>query len=93
MITAAEYRAWAEESLEWARNATNESSRMAYIRWAGVWLESALRVERFTALIEDRSKEPTPAAEYVWQLPPFHDWPRKRIEMRIESAKREAEED
>ena len=83
MITAAECRAWAEESLEWARNATKESSRTTYIRWAGVWLESALRVERLTALIEDRSKEPTPTAEYVWQLPPFHDWPRYRIEMRI----------
>jgi len=54
-----------------ARNATNESSRTTCIRWAGVWLESASRVERLTALIEDRSKEPTPAAEYVWQLPPF----------------------
>ena len=82
MITAAEYRAWAEESLEWARNATNET-RAAYIQRAEIWLESALRVERLTALIEDRSKEPTQTAEYVWQLPPFHDWPRNRIEMRI----------
>jgi hypothetical protein len=39
MITTAEYRAWAEESLEWAQNATNESSRQAFIRWAEVWLE------------------------------------------------------
>ena len=82
MITAAEYRAWAEESLEWARNATKESSA-AYIQWAEIWLESASRVERLTALIEDRSKGPTPTAEYVWQLPPFHDWPSYRIEMRI----------
>src|SRR5262249_32086029 len=88
MITAAEYRAWAEESLEWARNATHESSRQACIRWAGVWLESASRVERLTALIEDRSKEPTPTAEYVWQLPPFHDWPRNRVEMRIQKRRR-----
>ena len=82
MITAAEYRAWAEESLEWARNASKEM-RAAYIQRAEIWLESALRVERLTALIEDRSKEPTPTAEYVWQLPPFYDWPRNRIEMRI----------
>jgi hypothetical protein len=67
MITAAELRAWAEESLEWAQIATNESSRQAYIRWAEIWLESALRVERLAALIEDRSKEPTPT-----------DWPRNR---------------
>jgi hypothetical protein len=82
MITAAEYQAWAEESLEWARNATKESCA-AYIQWAEIWLESASRVERLTALIEDRSKEPTPTAEFVWQLPPFHDWPRNHIEMRI----------
>jgi hypothetical protein len=87
MITAAEYRAWAEESLEWARNTTKESCA-AYIQWAEIWLESASRVERLTALIEDRSKEPTPTAEYVWQLPPFHDWPRNRIEMRIRKRRR-----
>ena len=87
MITAAEYRAWAEESLEWARNATKESSA-AYIQWAEIWLELASRAERLTALIEDRSKEPTPTAEYVWQLPPFHDWPRNRIEMRIQKRRR-----
>jgi hypothetical protein len=77
MITAAEYRAWAEESLEWAQIATNESSRQAFIRWAEVWLESALRAERLAALQERLSKEPTPTDEYVWQLPPFQDWPRK----------------
>ena len=71
MITAAEYRARAEESLEWARIASKESSRLAYIKWAEIWLELASRAERLTALIEDRSKEPTPTAEYVWQLPPF----------------------
>ena len=60
-----------------------ESSRSAYIKWADSWLELASRVERLTALIEDRPKKPTPTAEYVWQLPPFHDWPRYRIEMRI----------
>ena len=82
MITAAEYRAWAEDSLEWARNATKET-RATYIKWAEIWLESASRVERLSALIENRTKEPTPTAEHVWQLPAFHDWPRDRIEMRI----------
>jgi hypothetical protein len=78
MITAAEYQAWAEESLEWARIATTESSRAAYIRWAETWLELASRVERLTALIEDSSKEPTPTAE----------WPRNRIEMRMQKRRR-----
>jgi hypothetical protein len=77
MITAAEYRAWAEESLEWAVHATNESSRQAYIRRAEIWLELALRVERIAALQERVSKEPLATAEHVWQLPPFQDWPRK----------------
>ena len=77
MITAAEYRAWAEESLGWAQNAASESSRQTYIRWAEVWLESALRVERLADLQERLSKEPIRAAEHVWQLPPFQDWPRK----------------
>jgi hypothetical protein len=97
MITAAEYRAWAEESLEWARIASKESSRSAYIKWAEIWLELASRAERLTALIEDRSKEPTPTAEYVWKLPPFEyvwqpppfqHWPRNRIAMRIRKRQR-----
>jgi hypothetical protein len=87
MITAAEYRAWAEESLEWARNAPKESVA-AYIQWAEFWLESASRVERLTALIEDRSKEPTPTTEYVWQLPPFQDWPRNGTGIRIRKHRR-----
>jgi hypothetical protein len=72
MITA-----WAEESLEWALYAANESSRQAYIKWAEIWLELALRVERIAALQERVSKEPLATAEYVWQLPPFQDWSRK----------------
>jgi hypothetical protein len=73
MITAAEYRAWADESLEWAKIAANDSSRQAYIRWAEIWLESALRAERLAALM---AKEPIPTTDHVWQLPPFQDWPR-----------------
>ena len=76
MIMAAEYRAWAEESLEWAQIATNESSRQAYIRWAEIWLESALRVERLAALLERPSKEPIPTTDYEWVLPPFQEWRR-----------------
>jgi hypothetical protein len=77
MITAAEYRAWAEESLECARNAANESSRDAYIRFAEIWLESALRAERLAALLERTSKEPIPTTDYEWELPPFQEWRRK----------------
>jgi hypothetical protein len=77
MITAAEYRAWAAESLEWARTARNESSREACIKFAEIWLESALRIERLSALRDRLSEEPMPTTEYVWQLPPFQDWPRK----------------
>jgi hypothetical protein len=77
MITAAEYRAWAEESLECARTAANESSREACIKFAVIWLESALRVERLAALLEHSSKEAIPTTDYEWVLPPFGEWRRK----------------
>ena len=77
MITAAEYRAWAEESLECARKTANGSSREAYIKFAEIWLESALRAERLAALLERPSKEPIPVADYEWVLPPFGEWRRK----------------
>ena len=77
MITAAEYWAWAEESLECARNAANESAREAYIKFAESWLESALRAERLAALLERSSKEPTPTTDYEWVLPPFGEWRHK----------------
>ena len=48
MATAAEYRAWAEESLRWARDAMTESTRDAYIKFALLWLESASRSERLS---------------------------------------------
>jgi hypothetical protein len=48
MATAAEYRAWAEESLRWARDAMTESTRDAYIKFALFWLESASRGERLS---------------------------------------------
>ena len=70
MITAAEYRAWADESLKWAYEAATESEREACTKSAEVWLQSALRSERL-------SKGPNIATEYVWQLPPFQKWRRK----------------
>jgi hypothetical protein len=70
MITAAEYRAWADEALKWAHEAATESEREACTKSAEVWLQSALRSERL-------SKEPDPTTECVWQLPPFQKWRRK----------------
>jgi hypothetical protein len=77
MITAAEYRAWAEESLECALTAANETSRAAYIKFAEVWLESALRAERLAALLASPFKEPIPKFDYEWVLPPFEEWRHK----------------
>ena len=77
MITAEEYRAWAEESLECAQNAANESSRAEHIKFAEFWLESALRAERLAALLKLPSKEPIPTTDYEWVLPPFQEWRRK----------------
>jgi hypothetical protein len=67
MSTAAEYRAWAEECLRWAGEAKTANERDAYTKMAEVWLESALRSERF-------SKEAIPTTEYEWVLPPFQEW-------------------
>jgi len=69
MITAAEYRAWADESLKWAHEAATESEREAWTKSTEVWLQSALRSERL-------SKGPNITTEYVWQLPPFQKWRR-----------------
>jgi hypothetical protein len=60
MITAAEHRAWAEESLEWAGEATTPEERDAHIRSAEIWVQSALRSECL-------SKQP-PTTEYEWVL-------------------------
>jgi hypothetical protein len=69
MITAAEYRAWAEETLRWAGEAMTASERDAYVKIAEIWLQSALRSERL-------SKEPIPTTGYEWVLPPFQHWRR-----------------
>ena len=77
MITAAEYRAWADESLKWAHEAATESEREAWTKSAEVWLQSALRSERLAALLEHPYKEPIPTTEYEWVLPPFREWRHK----------------
>jgi hypothetical protein len=76
MITAAEYRAWAEESLKWAGEATTANERDAYLKTAETWLQSALRSERL-------SKEP-PTTEYEWVLPSFREWRSKRTAQRLD---------
>ena len=68
MITAAEYKAWGEESLKWASEATTLEERTAHIKSAETWLQCALRSERV-------SKQ-SPATEYEWVLPPFQQWRR-----------------
>jgi hypothetical protein len=45
MATAADYRKWAQECFEWARNARDESVREQYMRLGEVWLEFAERAE------------------------------------------------
>jgi hypothetical protein len=45
MATAADYRKWAEECFEWARQAANESVREQYASLGRVWLEYAARAE------------------------------------------------
>jgi hypothetical protein len=69
MITAAEYRAWAEQCLKWAGEAATPQEREAHIKSAEIWIESALRHERL-------SKLPPPTTEYEWVLPPFQEWRR-----------------
>jgi hypothetical protein len=50
--------------LQWAGEATTANEREAYIKFAEIWLQSALRSERL-------SKEPIPTTEYDWVLPPL----------------------
>ena len=45
MATAADYRKWAEECFEWAREARDKSVREQYISLGQVWLERAARAE------------------------------------------------
>ena len=45
MATAADYRKWAEECFEWARQASDESVREQYAKMGEHWLEQAARAE------------------------------------------------
>ena len=45
MATAADYRKWAEECFEWARQASDESVSEQYASLGRVWLEYAARAE------------------------------------------------
>ena len=54
MATAADYRKWAEECFEWARQASDESVREQYAQIGQVWLEQAARAE----LLSDMTTPP-----------------------------------
>ena len=45
MATVADYRKWAEECFEWARQASDESVREQYASLGRVWLDYAARAE------------------------------------------------
>lgn len=45
MATAAEYRKWAEECFEWARDARDDAVRQQYASLGQVWLECAVQAE------------------------------------------------
>ena len=48
MATAADYRKWAEECFEWARQASDETVREQYASLGRVWLERAERPSAIT---------------------------------------------
>ena len=56
MATAADYRKWAEECFEWARQASDEAVREQYASLGRVWLEQAARAERPSALTSSEPK-------------------------------------
>ena len=45
MATVADYRKWAKECFEWARQASDESVREQYASLGRVWLDYAARAE------------------------------------------------
>jgi len=51
MGTTTDYRKWAEECFEWARQASDESVRDQYAKMGQHWLEQAARTEPLTGLI------------------------------------------
>ena len=56
MATAADYRKWAEECFEWARQASDEAVREQYASLGRVWLEQAARAERPSAITSSDPK-------------------------------------
>jgi len=67
MATAAEYRKWAEECFEWARQASDESVREQYASLGRVRLEYAARAELRSVAIKLQCPGPRP--ERVARLP------------------------
>jgi len=58
MATAADYRKWAEECFEWAREAADESVREQYASLGRVWLECVARAELRSAAMAAREPKP-----------------------------------
>jgi hypothetical protein len=56
MATVADYRKWAEECFEWARQASDEAVREQYASLGRVWLEQAARAERPKAITSSEPK-------------------------------------
>ena len=56
MATAADYRKWAEECFEWARQASDEAVREQYAKMGQHWLEHAARAERPGAITSPEPK-------------------------------------
>ena len=56
MATAADYRKWAEECFEWARQASDEAVREQYAKMGQHWLEQAARAERPSAITSSEPK-------------------------------------
>jgi len=56
MATTADYRKWAEECFEWARQASDESVREQYASLGQVWLEYVARDERSGVITSSEPK-------------------------------------
>ena len=56
MATVADYRKWAEECFEWARQASDEAVREQYASLGRAWLEYAARADRSGAITSPESK-------------------------------------
>ena len=56
MATVADYRKWAEECFEWARQASDEAVREQYASLGRVWLDCAARAEQPSAITSPEPK-------------------------------------